>query len=91
MRGNMHAVKPNQQVRILTIQIVVAADDDPDSVADEMSELLTGNGICSDDSHILDWRYLTEYQPTVTAGDDPEEGEVFGLLDFHLTMTPPEE
>ena len=87
MRGYMHAVKPNQQVRILTIQIVVAADDDPDSVADEMSELLTGNGICSDDSHILDWRYLTEYQPTVTAGDDPEEGEVFGLLDFHLTTT----
>ena len=87
MRGNMHAVKPNQQVRILTIQIVVAADDDPDSVEDEMSELLPGNGICSDDSHILDWRYLTEYQPTVTAGDDPEEGEVFGLLDFHLTTT----
>ena len=86
MRGYMHAVKPNQQVRILTIQIVVAADDDPDSVADEMSELLTGNGISSDDSHILDWRYLTEYQPTVTAGDDPEEGEVFGLLDFHLTI-----
>ena len=83
----MHAVKPNQQVRILTIQIVVAADADPDSVADEMSELLSGNGICSDDSHILDWRYLTEYQPTVAAGDDPEEGEVFGLLDFHLTTT----
>jgi len=87
----MHAVKPNQQVRILTIQIAVAADADPDSVADEMSELLTGNGICSDDSQILDWRYLTEYQPTVTAGDDPEEGEVFGLLDFHLTTTTPEE
>ena len=86
MRGNMHAVKPNQQVRILTIQIVVAADDDPNSVADEMSVLLSENGICSDDSQILDWRYLTEYQPTVTAGDDPEEGEVFGLLDFHLTI-----
>jgi hypothetical protein len=87
----MHAVKPNQQIRILTIQIAVAADADPDSVADEMSELLTGNGICSDASHILDWRYLTEYQPTVTASDDPEEGEVFRLLDFHLTITTPEE
>ena len=82
----MHAVAPHQRVRILTIQIVVAESTDPDSVADEMSELLTGNGICSDNSHILDWRYLTEYQPTVTAGDDPEEGEVFGLLDFHLTI-----
>ena len=36
----MHAVKPNQRVRILTIQIAVAEDADPDSVADEMSELL---------------------------------------------------
>ena len=82
----MHAVKPNQQVRILTIQIAVPADADPDSVADELSELLSGNGICSDASHILDWHYLTEYQPTATASDDPEEGEVFGLLDFNLTI-----
>ncbi len=82
----MHAVKPNQQVRILTIQIAVAADADPDSVADEMSELLSENGICSEASHILDWRYLTEYQPTVTAGDDPEEGEVFELLNFDLKI-----
>jgi len=83
----MHAVKPNQRVRILTIQIAVAEDADPDSVADEMSELLSGNGICSDASHILDWRYLTEYQPSVIASDEPEEGEVFGLLDFNLTIT----
>ncbi len=87
----MHAVKPKQQVRILTIQIAVAADADPDFVADEMSALLSESGICSDDSHILDWRYLTEYQPTVTASDDPEEGDVFGLLDFHLTIITPEE
>ena len=75
----MHAVKPNQQIRILTIQIAVAADADPDSVADEMSELLTGNGICSDTSHILDWRYLTEYhsprsQPVTT----PRKGKSSG-------------
>ncbi len=82
----MHAVKPNQRVRILTIQIAVAEDADPDSVADEVSELLSENGICSDTSHILDWRYLTEYQPSVIASDDPAEGEVFGLLDFHLTI-----
>lgn len=87
----MHAVKPNQQVRILTLQIAVTADADPDSVADEMSEMLSENGTCSEASHILDWRYLTEYQPVVVASDDPEEGEVFGLLDFHLTITAPEE
>jgi hypothetical protein len=82
----MHSIKPNQQVRILTIQIAVATDADSDSVSDEMSELLSENGICSEASHILDWRYLTEYQPAVTASDDPEEGEVFGLLDFNLTI-----
>ena len=86
----MHAIKPNQRLRILTVQIAVADDADPDSVADEISELLSENGICSDASHILDWRYLTEYQPVVTAGDDPQEGEVFGALDFHLTITEPE-
>ena len=83
----MHAVGPKQRVRILTIQIAVADEADPDSVADEISELLSENGICSEDSHILDWRYLTEYQPVVIASDDPEEGEVFGLLDFNLTIT----
>ena len=83
----MHAVAPKQRIRILTIQIAVADEADPDSVADEISELLSENGICSEDSHILDWRYLTEYQPIVTASDDPEEGEVFGLLDFNLTIT----
>ena len=83
----MHAVGPKQRIRILTIQIAVADETDPDSVADEISELLSENGICSDSSHILDWRYLTEYQPVVTASDDTEEGEVFGLLDFILTIT----
>ena len=83
----MHAVAPKQRIRILTIQIAVADEADPDSVADEISELLSENGICSDSSQILDWRYLTEYQPVVIASDDPEEGEVFGLLDFNLTIT----
>ena len=82
----MHAVAPKQRIRILTIQIAIADEADPDSIADEISELLSENGICSEDSHILDWRYLTEYQPVVTASDDPEEGEVFGLLDFNLTI-----
>ena len=79
----MHAVQPWHRIRILTVQIAVADEADPDSVADEISELLSENGICSEDSYILDWRYLTEYQPVVTDCDDPEEGEVFGLLDFY--------
>ena len=83
----MHAVQPGQRVRILTIQLAVPEDADPNSVADELSEMLSENGICGEASHILDWRYLTEYKPVVAAGDDPEEGEVFGLLDFNLTIT----
>ncbi len=83
----MHAVTPNQRVRIVTIQIAVADESDPDSVADEISEMLSENGICCDASHVLDWRYLTEYQPVVIASAEPEEGEVFGLLDFNLTIT----
>jgi len=80
----MHAVQPGQRVRILTIQLAVQDEADPDSVADEISELLSENGICCEDSAILDWRYLTEYQPVVTAGEDPEEGEVCALPDFDL-------
>ena len=82
----MHAIQPGQRVRILTIQLAVPDDSDPDSVADEISELLSENGICAEGSHILDWHYLTEYQPVVTASEEPEEGEVFGLLDFDLTI-----
>ena len=83
----MHAVQPGQRVRILTIQLAVPDAADPDSVADEVSELLSENGICCEASAILDWRYLTEYQPVVTVGEDPEEGEVFGLLDFDLRIS----
>jgi hypothetical protein len=86
----MHAIQSNQRIRILIIQIAVPDDAEPDAVADELSWLLSENGICSDSSNILDWHYLTEYQPQVIAGDKPEEGEVFGLLDFKLTITPKE-
>lgn len=86
----MHAVQPKQHIRILTIQIAVPDEADPDAVADELTWLLSENGTCSDSSHILDWCYLTEYQPQVVAGDEPEEGEIFGLLDFKLTITPKE-
>ncbi len=83
----MHAVQPGQRVRILTIQLAVPEDADPNSVVDELSEMLSENRICCEASAVLDWRYLTEYQPVVTASDEPEEGEVFGLLDFNLTIT----
>lgn len=86
----MYTIQPNQPVRILTIQIAVLGETEPDAVADELTWLLSENGTCSDSSNILDWHYLTEYQPQVVAGNELQEGEVFGLLDFKLLITPKE-
>ena len=86
----MHTIQPNQCIRILTIQIAVLGETEPDAVADELTWLLSENGTRSDSSNILDWHYLTEYQPQVAAGNELQEGEVFGLLDFKLLITPKE-
>jgi hypothetical protein len=86
----MHTIQPNQRIRILTIQIAVPNEAEPDAVADELTWLLSENGTRSDSSNILDWHYLTEYQPQVVADNELEEGEVFGLLDFKLLITPKE-
>ena len=59
----MHTIQPNQPVRILTIQIAVPNEAEPDAFADELTWLLSENGTRSDNSNILDWHYLTEYQP----------------------------
>ena len=75
----MHKVTPGQKVRILTVQLAVPADANPSSVADEMTDLLTG-ATAEDTSNILDWQYLgctPETGEIVTAADDPEEGEIF--------------
>lgn len=74
----MHKIKPGQKVRILTIQIAVPADADPNTIADEMSEMLTG-ATADENSNILDWQYLDgpKRETIVTASDDPEEGEIF--------------
>ncbi len=74
----MHKVKANQKVRIFQVEIAVPIESDKSEVSDEISTLLTENGIASDDSNILDWEY-TEKEWTVKGGDDPEEGEVFNL------------
>ena len=86
----MYTIQPNQRLRILTIQIAVPNEAEPDAVADELTWLLSENGTLAHSSNILDWHYLTEYQPQVVAGNELEEGEVFGLLDFKLLITPKE-
>ena len=74
----MHKVYPGQQVRILTIQVAVPADTDPSTIADEMSEMLSG-ATADENSNILDWQYLDgpENGTIVTASNDPDEGEIF--------------
>ncbi len=73
----MHQVQPNQKIRLLAIEIAVPADAELDSVFDEISALLTENGVCNNDSHILDWQYLIDYQPVIKAGAKVEEAEIF--------------
>jgi hypothetical protein len=41
----MVAIQPKQHVRILTLQIAVPDDSEPDAVADERSWLLSENGV----------------------------------------------
>lgn len=75
----MHKVDPNQEVRILTIQVAVPAAANPSDVADEFSEMLTG-ATAEDESNVLDWQYLgctPETGEIVTAAEYPEEGEIF--------------
>lgn len=84
--SGFHKIQPHQRVRILTIQIAVPDEADPGEVADEISAHLSENGIASDNSLILDWRYPGEYQPILTAGDDPDEGEIFEVVDVQITL-----
>lgn len=69
----MHKVKPKQKVRIIQLEIAVPSDVD---CADEISALLSENGIANEDSDILDWRY-TGNTWDVRASSDPEENEIF--------------
>jgi hypothetical protein len=41
----MVAIQPKQRIRILTLQIAVPDDSEPDAVADELSWLLSENEV----------------------------------------------
>ena len=72
----MHKIKPDQEVRILQLEIAVPADAIDAEVRDEISALLTEAGIADLDGNLLDWRYAGA-EREATAGDDPQEGEIF--------------
>lgn len=72
----MHKVQTNQKNRILQLEIAVPADAEDAEVRDEISALLTGAGIAALDGNLLDWRY-TGIERQASAGDDPQEGEIF--------------
>ena len=82
-----HNVQPNQRCRIVTLQLAIPADADIDRVYDEMSAMLSG-AIVSNQSHILDWRYPTEYMPEVIASHEPVEGEIFIGMDVQIGAKP---
>ena len=74
----MHKVKPHQRVRILSIDLAVDANVDDGNVADEISVLLSENGVTNPSSSILDWKYKPDTERIVMAPqDDIEEGEIF--------------
>ena len=72
----MHKIQTNQKVRILQLEIAIPADAIDAEVRDEISALLTGAGIADLGGNLLDWRY-TGAERAATAGDDPQEGEIF--------------
>ena len=72
----MHKVQSNQAVRILQIEIAVPANAADAQARDEISALLSENGIANPESNILDWQY-TGLEWEVAATDDPQEGDVF--------------
>ncbi|MBU0490745.1 MAG: hypothetical protein KKA73_29545 [Chloroflexi bacterium] len=73
-----HRIAPHRRVRIIELEIAVAADADQSYVADELSGLLSENGVGNPDGVIRDWSY-TGHERLVQAGPDPKEGEVFRL------------
>lgn len=82
-----HNIQPNQECRIATLQIAIPADAEIDNVYDEISALLSG-AVASGDSHILDWRYPTEYMPEVITSHEPVEGEIFIGMDVQIGAKP---
>lgn len=72
-------VQPNQECKILVVKIAVTANADEGNIADGISALLTENGICNEESVVLDWQYETAFDkaPTVKAPNDVEEDEIF--------------
>jgi len=73
----MHTVKPGMKVEIRTVEIAVRADAQPGEADDEISALLTENGIANENSLIVDWRYMGLPQEAQAPQEEIEEGEIF--------------
>ena len=69
----MHKVISNQTLRIVTLKIAFNPVSEGE-IADEMSSLLTENGIMNEESHIVDWGYIDGFI-TAFASNDYEENE----------------
>lgn len=74
----MHYYKPNQRVKVITLQIAVPANLDENEIADGIISIMTG----SQNEFLLDWRYKDpkkQVDKIVTMSKEPEEGEAFLL------------
>jgi len=85
---DMHALRPNTDYRIATVQIAVPMNVDANAFADGMIEMLD-NGMMASDAVYHDWSYAFSERswslseallelPTATTSAEPEEGELFG-------------
>ncbi len=71
----MFAVQPHQRVRIVKLEVAVAANWSEDEQRDGISEMLNA---ALDSGLVVDWRHFGRVR-IVQADDCPEEGEVFYL------------
>jgi hypothetical protein len=81
----MHNYKPNQKVKVITIQLAIPTDVDESDVYDEISMILSEGAMIAPDTNILDWRYETDIghsNKMLLLSDEPEEGEAFALFDL---------
>lgn len=74
----MHKTLPiGEGYRILKVEIAVPANAPDGEISDEISAILTENGVANPNSNILDWRYTPNGERQVHLFHEPEEGEIF--------------
>lgn len=79
---NKEKLLESKKVRIITVQLAVRDDLQIGEYEDEISALLSENGIWNNDSSIIDWTYISNIEPVFTNEElkNMEEGEIFNNI-----------